>query len=81
MKKRKLLSQRHLILYFIAVWARRIKRQIEWKLDSKKYASQFSSEKLPFRIKKHQSVLLKKLGESDMQLQINKVRNLNIAAK
>lgn len=81
MKKRKLLSQRHPILYFIAVWARRIKRQAEWKLDSKKYASQFSSEKLPFRIKKHQSVLLKKLGESDMQLQINKVTNLNIAAK
>jgi len=78
-KKRKLLSQRHPILYFIAVWARRIKRQIEWKFDKKKYAKNHSSELLLFRVKKHQSVLLKKLGESDMQLQINKVTNLKIA--
>ncbi len=81
MKKRKLLSQRHPILYFLAVWVRRIKRQIEWKFDNKKYAKSKNSEKLQYRIKKHQSVLLKKLGESDMQLQINKVTNLNIAAK
>lgn len=81
MKKRKLISQYHPILYFIAVWIRRIKRQIKWKIDSNKYAKQKKSEPLPFRIKKHQSVLLKKLGESDMQLQINKVTNLKIAVK
>lgn len=81
MKKRKLLSQYHPILYFLAVWARQIKRQIEWRLDTKKYAKQKNQNPLPFRIKKHQSVLLKKLGESDMQLQINKVTNLKIAAK
>lgn len=81
MKKRKLLSQRHPALYFLAVWARRIKRQVEWKFDSKKYAKTKNAEPLKFRIKKHQSVLLKKLGESDMQLQINKVTNLNLAAK
>lgn len=81
MKKRKLLSQYHPILYFLAVWARRIKRQIEWRLDSKNYAKQKNQNPLPFRIKKHQSVLLKKLGESDMQLQINKVTNLKIAVK
>lgn len=80
MKKRKLLSQRHPALYFIAVWLRRIKRQLEWKIDSKKYSKQKKIEKLPFRVKKHQSVLLKKLGESDIQLQINKVTNLKIAA-
>lgn len=79
MKKRKLLSQRHPILYFLAVWARRIKRQIEWRLDGKRYAKQKSPEQLKFRIKKHQSVLLKKLGESDVQLQLNKVTNLKIA--
>lgn len=81
MEKRKLLSQYHPLLYFLAIWTRRIKRQIEWKIDSKKYAKQKKSEPLPFRIKKHQSVLLKKLGESDMQLQINKVTNLKIATK
>lgn len=81
MKQRKLLSQRHPALYFLAVWARRSKRYVEWIFDNKKYASKRSTENFPFRIKKHQSVLLKKLGENNMQLQINKVTNLHIAAK
>lgn len=54
---------------------------IEWQLDGKHYSQQLSSEKLAYRIKKHQSVLLKKLGVENQQLQINKVTNLNIAAK
>ena len=81
MKQRKLLSQRHPILYFLAVWTRRFKRIVEWHLNNKTYAHKRNGNKLPFRIKKHQSVLLKKLGESDMQLQINKVTNLEIAIK
>lgn len=81
MKKRKLLSQRHPVLYFIAVWVRRIKRYTDWCFDNKKYAKSRTSKKLDFRVKKHQSVLLKKLGDSDMQLQINKVTNLKIATK
>jgi len=81
MKQRKLLSQRHPILYFLAVWTRRLKRIAVWYFDNKTYARRRNDNKLPFRIKKHQSVLLKKLGESDMQLQINKVTNLEIAIK
>jgi vancomycin resistance protein VanW len=81
MKQRKLLSQRHPILYFLAVWIKRLKRIAEWYLGNKTYACKRNDNKLPFRIKKHQSVLLKKLGESDMQLQINKVTNLKIAVK
>lgn len=81
MKQRKLLSQRHPILYFLAVWSRRIKRYGYWCFDGKKYAKKHSIDKLDFRLKKHQSVLLKKLGDSDMQLQVNKVTNLNIASK
>ena len=80
MKKRKLISQYHPILYFLAVWTRRIKRRLEWLLDDKKYANLRSEQKLEFRIKKHQSVLLKKLGENNEQLQLNKVTNLKIAA-
>lgn len=79
--KRKLLSQRHPALYFLAVWVRRIRRYGDWYLGGKKYSRNITSAPLPFRIKKHQSVLLKKLGESDMQLQINKVTNLRIAIK
>ncbi|MGQ7854360.1 VanW family protein [Pedobacter sp. WC2501] len=81
LKQRKLLSQRHPILYFLAVWARRFRRYADWYFDNKKYAYQLTTNKLAFRVKKHQSVLLKKLGDSDMQLQVNKVTNLNIAAR
>jgi vancomycin resistance protein VanW len=80
-KTRKLLSQRHPVLYFLAVWARRFRRYGDWYFDRQTYARKRSSENLAFRVKKHQSVLLKKLGESDRQLQINKVTNLKIAAK
>lgn len=80
LRKRILLSQRHPILYFLAVCIRRIYRKAGWLLDDKKYAAVKLAEKLPFRVKKHQSVLLKKLGENNMQLQINKVTNLKIAA-
>lgn len=81
MKQRKLLSQRHPILYFLAIWARRTKRYAAWIFDKKKYVRKQSTDKLEFRIKKHQSVLLKKLGENNEQLQINKVTNLKIASK
>jgi len=80
-KQRKLLSQRHPILYFLAVWTRRLRRYVDWYFDHKKYASKWTKEKLPYRVKKHQSVLLKKLGDNTMQLQVNKVTNLNIATK
>jgi vancomycin resistance protein VanW len=80
MKTRKLLSQRHPYLYFLAVGARRLKRRLQWAFDAKKYAAKRSDTPLEFRIKKHQSVLLKKLGENNEQLQINKVTNLKIAA-
>lgn len=55
-------------------------RVAAWVLDDKKYSSTKSTEKLSNRIKKHQSVLLKKLGDNNEQLQINKVTNLKIAA-
>jgi vancomycin resistance protein VanW len=81
MQQRKLLSQRHPVLYFLAVRARRINRRATWLFDSKKYAKVKSSENLEFRVKKHKSILLRKLGDVDMQLQHNKVCNLKIAAK
>lgn len=81
MKKRKLLSQYHPFLYFIAVWLRRYKRKLEWLFDGKKYAKTWEADKLAFRIKKHQSVLIKKLGENNEHLQLNKVTNLHIASR
>lgn len=81
MKTRKLISQYHPALYFLAVWVRRIHRYLYWIFDNKKYAYKLSNEPLNYRVKKHQSVLLKKLGDSDKQLQINKITNLKIASK
>lgn len=81
MKQRKLLSQRHPFLYFVAVWLRRLKRIAEWYVGNKKYAKTKSADKLSYRIKKHQSVLLKKLGNNNEQLQLNKVTNLKIAVQ
>lgn len=74
-----LLSQVHPVFYFLSVWTKRAKRYWRWKFDGRTYASVRSPEKLPFRVKKHQSVLLRKLGDSDRQLQVNKVTNLRIA--
>jgi vancomycin resistance protein VanW len=55
-------------------------RYWQWYFDGKKYACTITATSLPYRVKKHQSVLLKKLGTNNEQLQINKVTNLRIAA-
>jgi vancomycin resistance protein VanW len=81
MSSKQLLSQRHPVFYFLAVWAKRIRRYADWYFGDKKYAKIISSNKLPFLILKHQSVLIRKLGDSDIQLQINKITNLKIAIK
>lgn len=81
MAQRKLFSQRNALFYFLSVWGRRLLRYLEWYFGNKKFAQHFSEDHLEFRIKKHQSVLLKKLGDNNMHLQINKITNLHIAAK
>lgn len=79
-RKKKLLSQYHPILYQISIWEKRIRKYFKWYFDKENY-SKLKSEKLPYRIKKHQSVLIRKLGQSDLQLQFNKIENLKIAVK
>jgi vancomycin resistance protein VanW len=81
MARKKLLSQYHPILYFISIWEKRIRRKVTWATDGKKYTKLNQEERLPFRVKKHQSKLLKKLGNSDMQLQYNKIKNLEIVVE
>lgn len=78
---KKLLSQRHPALYFVSVWEKRIRRQALWLFDRKDYTTTTQAQKLPFRCKKHQSKLLKKLGDTDMQLQRNKVHNLRLVVE
>lgn len=80
---RKLLCQRHPFFYFLSVWQKRIQRYWKWSFSSERYAKAFLKEKLPFRVKKHQSVLLKRLGlnEGQMQWQYNKTQNLALAIR
>ncbi len=74
----KLISQYHPWLYFLSIWEKRIRRRIQWKLSTTKFSQDKSSEPLAFRVKKHQSKLIRKLGNSDLRLQHNKVDNLKI---
>lgn len=80
-RQRKLLSQRHPVFYSISIWEKRIRRRMSWFLDGKVYTKLKTNDKLPFRVKKHQSKLIKKLGETDMILQYNKVDNLKIVVE
>lgn len=80
-KQKKLLSQRHPIFYFLSVWEKRIRRRLKWRFDGKRYTTVQQSEKLEYRVKKHQSKLLKKLGETDMVLQYNKIDNLKLVVE
>jgi vancomycin resistance protein VanW len=80
-KRKKLLSQRHTIFYFLSIWEKRIRKRISWIVDNKKYTRSSTSENLDFRVKKHQSKLLKKLGETDMILQYNKIDNLKFGCR
>ena len=81
MPSRTLLSQRHPWLYAVSVWEKQFRRKLSWQYDGKSYTQFRSAEKLPFRVKKHQSKLIRKLGDSDMQLQRNKVENLKIVVE
>lgn len=74
-----LLCQRHPVLYWMSVWQKRILRYFHWYFGSGKAALHKSTERLSYRVKKHQSVLVRKLGDSDIQLQYNKIVNLKIA--
>ena len=74
------LSLYHPALYWLRVWQKRLFRQIAWHCSSKRYARPVAAtERLPFRYLKHTSKLIRKLGDSDLALQHNKVINLKLA--
>ena len=76
---KKSLATYHPWLYYLIVFIKRIERHVEWKLDGRIYSKFYEKEPYPFRVKKHQSVLIRKYSNSsDMQLQYNKVENLKL---
>jgi len=56
-----------------------LKRRLKWIYRSSKYAKVIHSSNTPYTFIQHQSFLLRPLKNVDMQLQHNKVKNLEIA--
>ena len=78
---RKPVSSLNPVFYFLIVKGRRFVRYLSWWFGGHVFAKKVTEEKLAFRVAKHQSVLIRKLGDADMRLQYNKVVNLQIAIK
>lgn len=74
------LSLYHPLLYFLRVWQKRWFRHIAWRFSGKNYAQlNPTTDRLPYRYIKHTSKLIRKLGNTDLKLQHNKVINLKLA--
>ena len=77
MKRR--LSEIHPFLYHARIWQKRAFRRIADLPRVGRFSSEIDIDQLPFTCKKHQSLLRRRLGNSDPQLQENKIENLRIA--
>ena len=73
-----LLSHRHPALYWLGVRWNRLKRYGHWMVDRETYAREKREEMEFCLVKRHSTRLIKKYGEADMRLQLNKVENLKI---
>ena len=79
MKGRKPLSSRNPLFYKISVGLRRLKRRCSWYFSGDSYSSSLTDELFPFVVVSHRSLLLRKLAGTDIDLQKNKVKSLQIA--
>ena len=75
------LSERHPSLYPLAVWVSRVRRRAQWLRADQIWARDRTLENLAVRVRAHKSLLLRQLGETEMCLQHNKVKNLRLAAE
>lgn len=73
------ISELHPIIYHTRVWQKRMFRKLGDMQRATDFASERAAEKLPFTVKKHQSLLRRKLGTLEPRFQENKVTNLEIA--
>ncbi len=77
---RRPLSTYHPILYWLRVRQKRFVRRLHWTFSTRQYARKREAQRLEYRYNKHTSKLIRKLGNSDLKLQHNKVINLRIAS-
>ncbi len=73
------LSHRSTFVYRLATGFYRLRRRIQWWRSGRAYAAVRVPDPLPFRADRHSSLLIRKLGDTDPQLQVNKITNLKIA--
>lgn len=73
------LSELHPLIYHARIQQQRLFRQISDRSQGHKFAQEICTDSLPFRCVKHQSLLRRKLGNSDPRLQENKIVNLQLA--
>ncbi|MEJ8544053.1 VanW family protein [Brevibacillus borstelensis] len=73
------LSRLHPLFYHLRVSQKRLGRMLSDRASNVCFAREQKTSSLSFTCKKHQSLLRRKLGSSDPQLQENKIVNLRIA--
>ena len=78
---RKLFCEVNPLFYDISVAKERSIRNVKNIVDKNKLANFKSDKELPNIVKSHTSIILRKLHNVDMELQINKKTNLQIASK
>ncbi|MET9268604.1 VanW family protein [Kribbella sp. NPDC003557] len=77
--RRRRWSERIRLLYPLAVRYHRAVKRLQWLTSSTPYSATHEPTNLPVRIKRHKSLLLRQLGETEMWMQHNKVANLKLA--
>ncbi|OYV00241.1 MAG: hypothetical protein CFE26_24270, partial [Verrucomicrobiales bacterium VVV1] len=73
------LSHRSGFVYRLATGYYRLKRRFQWWRSGRTYAAVRITDSLPYRADRHSSLLIRKLGDTDPQLQVNKITNLKVA--
>ena len=76
---RRTLSSYHPALYALRVWQKSLLRHGRDWPQRRTFARDLQIETLPHVQKRHQSLLNRKMGDSDPQLQLNKIVNLRLA--
>jgi len=77
---RRRLAERHPWLYPVAVRVHQVRRHVAWLTSGTDWATRRNAGELPFRVRKHGSLLLRELAPEEMALQHNKVVNLRLAS-
>uniref|UniRef100_A0ABW6K6R9 VanW family protein n=1 Tax=Cytobacillus spartinae TaxID=3299023 RepID=A0ABW6K6R9_9BACI len=74
------ISEIHPFFYHLRINQKRLFRFLRNRMLNTRYSKKIEKSPYPFTCKKHQSLLRRKLGNSDPQLQENKITNLDLAA-